>query len=204
MLERLIVFVEEQSAEAALGQILPKLLGDVEFKIHPFQGKMDLLKKLPCRLKAYSAWLPETWAILVLVDLDNGDCQDLKIRLEEMAAKAGLRSKGVVGEGRRFQVVHRIAIEELEAWFFGDWLAVQLAYPRALPTIPEKLKYRDPDAIAGGTWEALERILKKANYCRTGLRKIELAREVARHMDPKRNTSRSFQAFASAVSAALA
>jgi len=33
MLEKLVVFVEEYSMEAALEQLLPKLLGDIEFQI---------------------------------------------------------------------------------------------------------------------------------------------------------------------------
>lgn len=33
MLEKLIVFVEEISMEAALEKLLPKILGDVEFQI---------------------------------------------------------------------------------------------------------------------------------------------------------------------------
>jgi hypothetical protein len=68
MLEKLIVFVEEYSMEAALEQLLPKRLGDIEFQIIRFQCKDDLLKNAPDRLKGYAAWLPENWRILVLVD----------------------------------------------------------------------------------------------------------------------------------------
>lgn len=204
MLEKLVVFVEEYSMEAALEHILPKLLGELDFEIFRFQCKDDMLKKLPDRMLGYSYWLPETWAILVLMDLDNDNCQELKTRLENIAAKAGLLSKSVVSQGSRFQVVNRIAIEELEAWFFGDWQAVQNAYPRVPATIPQKVGYRDPDAIAGGTWEAIERILKRAGYFSSGLRKLELAREVARLMEPERNTSRSFHAFSNAVSTSMA
>jgi len=46
----------------------------------------------------------------------------------------------------------------------------------------------------GGTWETFERILKRAGYFQTGLRKIEVARAIAEHMDPSRNASPSFQA----------
>jgi len=67
-----------------------------------------------------------------------------------------------------------------------------------------KAGFRDPDAIAGGTWEAMERVLKKAGYFRTGLRKVELARSVAAHMQIQQNRSCSFQAFASAVASAMA
>ncbi|MHB1280511.1 MAG: DUF4276 family protein [Acidithiobacillus ferrooxidans] len=202
MLEKLIVFVEEPSMEATLEHLLPKLMNDVDFEIRRFQCKDDLLKNLPARLRGYSTWLPENWAILVLVDRDDDDCTVLKQTLEGIAARAGLLSKSRAGNGNRFQVANRIAIEELEAWFFGDWAAVQAAYPRVPSTIPQKTGYRDPDGILGGTWEALERILKRASYFKTGLRKMECARTVAQQMEPNRNTSQSFRAFVGAVSAA--
>jgi hypothetical protein len=91
-------------------------------------------------------------------------------------------------------VVNRLAIEELEAWYFGDWDAVKAAYPRVSNAVADRAKYRDPDAIAGGTWEAFERILRSAGYFRTGLRKIEAARAVAKHWQPHANRSRSFRA----------
>ena len=202
MLEKLVVFVEEYSMEAALEQLLPKLLGDIEFQIIRFQCKNDLLKNAPCRLKGYAAWLPRSWRILVLVDRDDDDCAELKATLENMATAAGLLTKTRAGDGQCFQVVNRIAIEELEAWFFGDWVAVQTAYPRVPATVPQKAGFRDPDAITGGTWEAMERVLKKAGYFSAGLRKLELARSVAGYMDIQRNHSRSFQLFTSAVMAA--
>lgn len=204
MLDRLIVFVEEPSAEAALALLLPKLLGDVEFQIIHFQGKQDLLNQTPARLRGYASWLPEDWRILVLVDRDDEDCFVLKSELENMAADAGLLTKTATGGSACFRVVNRIACEELEAWFFGDWAAVKSAFPRVPATVPHKAGFRDPDAITGGTWEAMERVLQKAGYFKSGLRKVELARSVAQHMVPDANTSRSFQAFAGAVAAAAA
>jgi hypothetical protein len=203
MLEKLIVFVEEPSMEAALQLLLPKLLGDIEFQIINFQCKDDLLKKTPDRLKGYASWLPDHWRILILLDRDDNDCVTLKTSLEMMAVDAGLLTKTASRIGQRFQVANRIAIEELEAWFFGDWQAVRTAYPRVPATVPQKAGFRDPDAIAGGTWEALERVLKKAGYFSTGIRKVELARNISTHMDFNRNRSRSFQAFGEAVIAAM-
>ena len=204
MLDKLIVLVEEPSMEMALEQLLPKMLAGVDFQIIRFQCKDDLLKNLPDRLRGYSQWLPANWAILVLVDRDDDDGRVLKRVMEKATADAGLLSKTRAGHDKPFQVANRIAVEELEAWFFGDWTAVQAAYPRVPATQASKQGFRDPDAVLGGTWEALERVLRKAGYFKTGLRKMECARQVAQHMDPARNASRSFQAFAGAVGSAAA
>lgn len=101
-------------------------------------------------------------------------------------------------------MVSRIAIEELEAWYFGDWEAVCQAYPRVPPSVPERRGYRDPDSIQSGTCEAFERILKKHRYLRTGLRKIEVAAAIAPYINPTRNRSRSFRAFLDALVEATA
>jgi hypothetical protein len=204
MIEKLIVFVEEESVEAALQFILPKLLPESDLQFIRFQGKAALFRNLLNRLRGLKAWLPGDWLLLVLVDRDCDDCRQLKERLESIAEQAGLITKSAVADGSRFQVVNRIVVEELESWFFGDWDAMQRVYPRVPRTIPSKQQYRDPDAVAGGTWEALERILQRYGYFESGLRKIELARNVSPHMEPGRNTSRSFQAFREAIMTASA
>jgi hypothetical protein len=190
------VLVEESSAEAALQNLLPKILSNVAtFNIHPHQGKPDLLRKLPALLRGYRNWLPEDWHIVILVDADDDDCLELKAQLEQIAQDAGLVTKSVSSAGQQFQVLNRLAMRELEAWFFGDIEALNAAYPRISLTLGQRAKYRNPDAITGGTWEALERLLQRLNYFPEGLPKITVAREVSRHMDPIRNRSRSFQIF---------
>ena len=52
-------------------------------------------------------------------------------------------------------------IEELEAWFFGDIAAIHAVYPRVSIHLGSRANFRDPDAIPGGTWEALERVFKR-------------------------------------------
>jgi hypothetical protein len=192
--EHVDVLVEEPSMEAALRLLLPRLLGQVSFEVYPFQCKDELLARLPARLRGYRPWLPESWRVVVIVDRDNDDCQQLKNRLEHMARGAGLTTKSSA-RCQQYRVVNRLAIEELEAWYFGDWEAVRAVYPRVSENIPRKSAYFDPDAIGGGTWEAFERVLGKAGYFKGGLRKIEAARTIVPHMDPDRNSSRSFQAF---------
>jgi hypothetical protein len=183
------------STEAALRILLPKLLGDgVTFQVYPSNGKQDLLRNLPARLRGYQTWLPETWRVVVVVDRDDGDCHALKEELEKLALDAGLSTKSSVGDAP-WQVVNRLAIEELEAWFFGDLDAVRCAYPRLPKTLDQRAGYRDPDAIRGGTWEALERVMQRAGYFAGGYRKLEAAREIAAHMEPQRNRSKSFAVF---------
>lgn len=197
VIRHLEIIVEEPSVEAALLLLMPKLIGDATFAVYVHQGKHDLLANLPNRLRGYKGRLPEDWRIIVLVDRDQDACPALKQRLEMVAVAAQLNTRAA--GGNTIHVVNRIAVEELEAWFFGDWNAVKIAYPKVSANIPEKQKYRDPDAIQGGTWEALETVLKRHGYFQTGLRKIEAARSIAQHMDPERNRSKSFQVFRDAV-----
>lgn len=185
--------------EAFLQELLPGLLdGETSFEVHPFQCKADLLGRLPARLKGYSRWLPKDWRIIVIVDCDNDACHTLKNELERMALEVGLSTRSN-SQTTDWQIVNRIAIEELEAWYFGEWDAVCKAYPRVPTGISAKTKFRDSDAIQGGTWEALERTLQKAGYFKTGLRKIEAARAIGKCLDATRNNSRSFQVFRDAV-----
>jgi hypothetical protein len=176
------------------------LLGEEQsFSVYPHQCKDDLLDKLPRRLRGYAAWLPEDWRVVVVVDRDDDDCVLLKKSLERMAADVGLRTRTAVAGDQPWQVANRIAIEELEAWYFGCWNAVCDAYPRVSTQVPGKAAYRDPDAIAGGTWEALERLLKRAGYFRNGLRKVEIAREMGQRIDCQTNGSGSFRVFRNAL-----
>lgn len=193
------LLVEEPSMEAFLRALLPRLLPqDRTFEVHPFQGKVDLLSKLEPRLRGYAAWLPADWRIVVVVDRDDDDCHALKRQLESIARRAGMRTRTRAGNSP-WQLVNRIAIEELEAWYFGDWAAVCSAYPRTSAKMPRRQGFRDPDAIAGGTWEAFERVMQARGYFKGGLLKIEAARTIAAHIDPAKSTSRSFRTFSAAI-----
>ncbi|MEG4105920.1 DUF4276 family protein [Microcoleus sp. S13_C5] len=188
--------VEEASLESALTQIVPKIVpSTVTYKIHAFRGKTDLLAKLPNRLKGYQAWLPPDWKIVILIDEDREDCLKLKQQLEIMAISSGLITKSSCQKDKSFQVLNRIVVEELEAWFFGDVEAICQAYPKVSANLANQQPYRDPDAIKGGTWEALERVLKKAGYHPGGLEKYKASSEISQYMNPELNRSKSFKVF---------
>jgi hypothetical protein len=194
--EHVEVLVEEASMECALNILLPQMLGRSTFRVYPYPGKPALLKRLPQRLAGYQEIIQPNWLVLIVLDRDDDDCLALKRRVEAMAADAGLGTPSRPSR-QGVEVVTRIAIEELESWFFGDWHAVQCAYPGVAASVPQSRGYRDPDAIRGGTWEALERKLQRAGYARGGLAKLDAAERIARHMVADRNISRSFQALRS-------
>jgi Domain of unknown function (DUF4276) len=184
------VLVEEPSAKAALDRLLPKAMMDRHtFTVHAFTGKSNLLDNLLPRLRAYALRFqndPETagWRIVVLIDEDRQNCVELKQAILDAGRTAGIHQR----------ILARVAVEELEAWYLGDLTAIRAAYPRVPATLNRRKGFRDPDSVAGGTWEALDRILKKSGYS-GGLRKIAAAEAIAPHMDPGRNGSHSFRVF---------
>ncbi|MCL1472894.1 DUF4276 family protein [Argonema antarcticum] len=179
--------VEEYSTEVTLSIIVPKIIGSEHIlKIHNFQNKDRLLQRLPQRMQAYANFVTDDCRIVVLVDEDREDCIELKKRLCE-ASSVVTKKKGNI-------VLHRIVVEELESWFLGDVPAIRAEYEKIPDSLSQQAKFRNPDAIKGGTWEQLDRILKKYGY-ETGLQKSEFAQRVTPHMDVENNQSRSFQVF---------
>ena len=196
-------FLEEPSAEETLKTILPKILSsDVTFGFLVFEGKDDLLNNLLARLKGYR-WIPDDWRIIVLIDEDRRDCHELKAKLEKTAHEAGFVTKSSAAPNEDFQVVSRLAIEELEAWFFGDVEALHAAYPKVPENLQSKAKYRYPDAIQGGTSEALERLLIQKKYFKGRIPKPTVARNISQFMEPSRNRSKSFQVFVEGLKACV-
>lgn len=185
--------------ENFLHACLPRLLsGRATYAVHPFQGKDDLVRKLEGRLRGYAAFMPKDWRIIILVDRDDDDCRQLKASLERICSKAGLKSKTV--NKQQWQVATRIAVEELEAWYFGDWQAVKAAFPRVAATVDKQQTYRTPDSVRGGTWEAFERVMQRYGYFNEGLPKLSAARSIGTYIDPTRSISPSFRAFCQAIS----
>jgi hypothetical protein len=191
--EHVEVLVEERSMEAALMELIPRIRPDLTFNTLVFPGKDGLLGRLPDVLRGYRRWNLPNSRIVVVVDRDEDDCRELKRRIENLARAAGLRPKSATSP--TFDVLTRIAVEELEAWLFGDVAALSEAFPGVPSTLASRRGYRHPDAIAGGTWEALQRVLQGVGYFPAGMPKIEVARAVAARMVPERNRSPSFQAF---------
>jgi hypothetical protein len=184
--------------ERALLTLLPKIVAEATFKVRTFRGKPDLLQRLPGVLKGYRHWPGAAeMGIVVVVDRDSDDCRALLDRLDHNAAACGFAPTSVSSR-MTGQILNRLAIEELEAWFFGDAGAIAAAYPGVPATLGTRARFRDPDMIRN-TWEALERVLQEAGHHQGGLRKIAAAQDIAHHLDVDANTSMSFKKFRDGV-----
>ncbi len=195
--EAIWILVEEPSAAEVLETLLPKILegSRVKTRVIRHSCRSELLERLPQLFSGYARSLPDSIKILVLLDKDRQDCRKRKGDVQKEACKAGLSIRGSPLCRRR--VIVRIAVEELEAWFFGDWQAVVSAFPGVPSTLPQKRQYRNPDAVGGGTKEAFDRILQRAGYYK-GVKeppRLEVSRRVAQQMEPRRNNNPSFRLF---------
>ncbi len=184
--------------EAFLLALLPRVLSpEVVWRPINYGSKQQLLERLPQRLAGYARYDPSYRPkVMVLVDRDADDCAILKEQLESASHDSGLATKARPAVDGSFDVVNRIVVEELEAWFFGDVDALQQAWPGSRRT-SGRAAYRDPDAIRGGTHEALLRVLKASGHMRDAdrLPKIDVARIMGGVLIPERSRSCSFQHF---------
>lgn len=176
---KLVFMLEERSMKELLDGILPKILPeDVSFLTIPHEGKSDLEKSLPIKLKA---WNEPDVAFVVVHDQDSNDCIELKQKLTELCS----------GYGKR--VLIRIPCHELESWYWGDLNAVSAAYGCDLTKLRRRKSYRDPDKISNPKQE-LKRYVPQ-------LEQIDGARRIAPYMQINENASYSFNVFVKGVQA---
>lgn len=153
------ILVEDASGEKLLEALLPKLFGAYSnphtWRIHGYKGigripknlnaggdpaKRILLNQLPKLLSGYGK-TPGIDAVVVVLDSDRKNCVDFLAELKALAASCN----------RKPNTLFRIAIEEMEAWYFGDQQALTAAYPKAKVDV---LQRYIQDSVCG-TWEML-------------------------------------------------
>ncbi len=175
---------EERSMEETLKNILPQIsdyfLDSNNFRIIPHQGKQDLEKSIPRKLKAWKDNSYMQYKFIIIRDKDSGDWRKIKENLKNLAILSG-----------RDDVLIRIAIHELESWFLGDLKAIDKAFNKQFFKKVKNKKYRDPDKLANPS-EELSKLLKNRS-------KLLWAKTISQYMDIKNNSSKSFNIFISGV-----
>lgn len=117
-----------------LDALLPRIFPGLPFLCVPHEGKQDLDRSIPRKLKA---WREPGVRFIVVRDNDGQDCVALKRRLVTLCRDAG-----------REDTLVRIACQELEAWYLGEPRALAVAFgDDRLRTLAAKARYRDPDLV---------------------------------------------------------
>lgn len=198
------ILVEDSSGQTLLETLVPKILGAQgdphTWRIHFYKGigripknlnaggdpaKRILLDQLPKLLRGYGR-TPGIDAVVVVLDSDRRDCVDFLAELKALAA----------GCNPAPNTLFRIAVEEMEAWYFGDRQALLTAYPRAKADV---LNRYQQDSVCE-TWERLadaiypggSAAIKKAGWPLPGQVKHEWAEKIGPLLEPDQNISPSF------------
>lgn len=178
------ILTEEPSMEYFLRGLLPRILPDdyaidVNCFIRPHEGKSDLRRSIPKKIKAYPRYGYPV-KVLIIHDQDSNDCVVLKKSLSDLIV------------GSSIPTVIRIACRELENWYLGDFHSLESLFPTIKANqLKQKAKYRNPDNLTGSN--EMEQFSK--NFSKTGT-----ARSMGPIIEIENNSSPSFRQFVSGIS----
>ena len=171
-MSRIVFLLEERSMKVLLDGLLPRLYPDLSFLCVPHEGKQDLEKSVPRKLRA---WREPGVRFVVLRDNDGDDCHAVKRRLVNLCAESG-----------RPDALVRIACQEREAWYLGDpkGLADAFGSPR-LAGIGSRARFRDHDTVVHPSAEVQKLVPE--------FQKVSGARAMGPALSRERSCSQSFQ-----------
>lgn len=201
------ILVEDSSGKVLLDAVVPKILGEWgnthTWNIHHYKGigripvgltthgdptKRILLDQLPRILQGYGN-TPGIDAVVIVLDSDRRNCADFLRELKALAAHCRPAPN----------TLFRLAIEELEAWYLGDKVALMSAYPKVKTRV---LDSYTQDSVCG-TWEVLAdavhsggaAAIKTKGWPLPGQVKHEWAEKIGPLLNVENNLSPSFRKF---------
>lgn len=179
-MKRIVLLLEERSMQEFLQGLLPRAIPGVGFLCVPHEGKQDLEKSIPRKLRA---WQEPGARFVVVRDNDSANCRKTKERLLDLCRRAGGRP-----------AVVRLACQELEAWYLGEPRALAQVFQRpALSSLTRKARFRDPDAV--------EQPSRELSVLVPEFQKITTARKMGRSLSVscEDNLSTSYKVFLTAI-----
>ncbi len=138
------ILTEEPSMAFFLRGVLPRILPedyvlDENCFIRPHEGKSDLKKSIPRKMRAYPRYEYPV-KVLIVHDQDSNDCIELKKSLLEL----------IKPTEKVIPCLVRIACRELENWYLGDLESIQKVFPEVdAAKLAGKAKFRNPDKVSG-------------------------------------------------------
>lgn len=176
---KLVFLVEERSMADLLEHLLPRLFPGLPFQCIPHEGKRDLAKSVPRKLRA---WREPGVRFVIMRDQNGDDCRQVKIQLVELCQRAG-----------RDDALVRVVCRELEAWYIGEPQALVRAFPHAGERVRRELRrrrFRNPDDVVNPSAAVAEIIPE--------FQKRQGARRLGEFLS-RDNRSRSFKIFLEGV-----
>jgi hypothetical protein len=177
-MRKIIFLLEEPSMKFFLDGYLPRLMPGLDFLCIKHEGKQDLEKSIPRKLRAFHRSV-----FVVVRDNDSTNCIVIKTRLQRLCE-----------EGGRSDTLIRIACQELEAWYLGVPAVLADVYARPkLAGLGRKTKYRNPDRLGSPSSELVKLVPE--------YRKLAGARRMGAAMPllESANNSPSFRVFVKGV-----
>lgn len=178
--EQIEFLLEEPSMANALKVILPQILPkgfelDINCFLRPHQGKQDLQKSIPKKIKTFTKYhIPSK--VIIVHDQDSNDCKELKSELLKLCSDNG-----------NCPVLIRIVCKELENWYLGDMDAIHKVYPDFKPKNHRyKSKFRTVDHTHGA--HELESLIPS-------FQKGFASRKIPNYFQIEKNKSVSFNQF---------
>ena len=161
-----------------LQAIIPKI---IDLELPPifvaFEGKQDLEKNIPLKLRGWKTPLCEARFIVVRDNDRHPRCLEIKARLRAICA-----------DNKHPNALIRLVCQELESWFLGDLKAVGKAFGNdKLADAQAKAKFKNPDQLGNPEKELLKLVRE--------YQKFGGSRKIAPHMDLNNNHSHSFNVF---------
>lgn len=178
---RIIFMLEEPSMAEFLRHFVPRLFPNwnegENFLCIPHEGKSDLEKSLPRKLRA---WADKQDRFVVIRDNDSADCVSIKHRLSALCA-----------QNSKPDTLIRIACQELEAWYLGDLPAINAAFGARVDSQPNRKRYQNPDRLSQPSTDMKKLV--------SSFQKLSGARLLAAKLVIESNQSESFNQFVSGL-----
>lgn len=183
-MDRLEFLVEERSMAEVLKVLLPRILPaswvlDENYFIRPHEGKSDLKRSIPKKLKGFAQHKEQTTGFIIIQDQDSNDCRQLKQELVALCK---------ANQAPNIKFLVRIVCHELEAWYLGDMKAIQAVFPRFNPARHlKKSLFRLPDTCQNPKTRLKDIV---GDY-----QQIATAQMIAPYIDIEHNRSESFREY---------
>lgn len=176
-----VIMVEEPSIGHVVNIIAERLGIANRTKIIAHEGKGDLKRSFPRKVRAWNAGM--TTRFVICMDNDTANCTVLKNELRALLPP---------NPSHEFKI--RLVMNELEAWYLGDMDALELAgyIPKDSAVKNQKKKsFRVPENMVNAKREFLKLVKTQGQ--------ITLARSIAPHLNLQNDRCKSFKHFVEAL-----